>query len=102
MYPPVLTTHQLTRVLHYWVLHRYHVDSLLAMYDLYRHLGENQYAEVGTTAGAASDIRAWLPEHSTYICAFCMSLQESLARGKFWHPSRLLPRISAPKHLHVL
>lgn len=24
----------------------YHVDSLLAMYDLYRHLGENQYAEV--------------------------------------------------------
>jgi len=25
---------------------RYHVDSLLTMYDLYRHLGENQYAEV--------------------------------------------------------
>ena len=25
---------------------RYHVDSLLTMYDLYRHLGENQFAEV--------------------------------------------------------
>jgi hypothetical protein len=25
---------------------RYHVDSLLTMYDLYRNLGENQYAEV--------------------------------------------------------
>lgn len=24
----------------------YHVDSLLAMHDLYRHMGENAYAEV--------------------------------------------------------
>ncbi len=32
----------------------YHVDSLLTMYDLYRSMGENAYAEVRGAVGESS------------------------------------------------
>ncbi|KAF5841607.1 transcriptional repressor TCF25-domain-containing protein [Dunaliella salina] len=39
----------------------YHVDSLLTMYDLYRHLGENQYAEETLLRALYALEMAWHP-----------------------------------------
>jgi hypothetical protein len=88
--PFLFFEHHLLRLLLLLLRCSYHVDSLLSMYDLYRHLGENEYAEV--CVACVCDVckhRMSLLRQRTASCLPQASLtyQTGISRDAIWASS---------------